>query len=115
MHRGGTIDRIEPGRVSGTDEFQEPISLEVDGIVLVTQQLSNDALYNDLVGDPAALDASGIEAVYRIGDCVAPRMISEAIFDGHRLAREIDSPDPRVPRPFERERGVPAVDPVVPR
>ena len=38
--------------------------------------------------------AEGIEALYRIGDCVAPRIIAEAIFDGHRLAREIDSENP---------------------
>jgi dimethylamine/trimethylamine dehydrogenase len=35
------------------------------------------------------------------------RMISEAIFDGHRLAREIDGPDPSVALPFDRERSVP--------
>jgi hypothetical protein len=40
----------------------------------------------------------------RIGDCVAPNFISEAIFDGHRLAREIDSDDPAHPLPFIRER-----------
>jgi dimethylamine/trimethylamine dehydrogenase len=35
-------------------------------------------------------------------------MISEAIFDGHRLAREIDGPDPSIPLPFARERELPA-------
>jgi dimethylamine/trimethylamine dehydrogenase len=84
-------------------------------VVVVTQQVSDDALYLDLVGDQAALTAAGIEAVHRIGDCVAPRMISEAIFDGHRLAREIDSADPARALPFDRERGVPAVAPLVPR
>ena len=39
-------------------------------------------------------------------------MISEAIFDGHRLAREIDGPDPAVALPFDRERNVPEVQPV---
>ena len=104
MHRGVTVLAVEPGLVSGEDEFEEPWSLEADGIVLVTQQVSDDALYRELVGDSAALEASGIEAVYRIGDCVAPRMISEAIFDGHRLAREIDGADPSVALPFDRER-----------
>jgi dimethylamine/trimethylamine dehydrogenase len=42
--------------------------------------------------------------VYRIGDAVAPRLLSEAVFDGHRLAREIDSPDPETPLPYRRER-----------
>jgi dimethylamine/trimethylamine dehydrogenase len=31
-------------------------------------------------------------------------MISEAIFDGHRLAREIDQEDPAQPSPYQRER-----------
>jgi dimethylamine/trimethylamine dehydrogenase len=73
-------------------------------VVLVTQQASEDGLYLELTGDPAALAAAGIGAVYRIGDAVAPRLLSEAIFDGHRLAREIDSPDPAVPLPYRRER-----------
>ena len=114
-HRGVTVLSVDPGRVSGEDEFEEPWSLEADGIVLVTQQVSDDALYRELIGDPAALATSGIEAVYRIGDCVAPRMISEAIFDGHRLAREIDGEDPSVALPFDRERNVPDVEPVVTR
>jgi dimethylamine/trimethylamine dehydrogenase len=113
MHRGVTIERVSPGSIAGEDEFGEPFTIDVDGVVLVTQQISDDALYFELVGDRAALDDAGIEAVYRIGDCVAPRMISEAIFDGHRLAREIDGPDPAHPLPYDRERRLPDVDPVV--
>jgi dimethylamine/trimethylamine dehydrogenase len=112
MQRGVTVLAVEQGLVSGEDEFEGPWSLEADGLVLVTQQLSDDALYRNLTGDPAALEEAGIEAVYRIGDCVAPRMISEAIFDGHRLAREIDGTDPSIALPFDRERNVPGVDPV---
>ena len=58
----------------------------------------------ELKAEEEALDAEGIEALYRIGDCVAPRIIAEAIFDGHRLAREIDSENPAVPLPYKRER-----------
>jgi dimethylamine/trimethylamine dehydrogenase len=72
--------------------------------VLVTQRLSDERLYLELTGDEAALRSEGVEAVYRIGDCAAPRLIAEAIFDGHRLAREIDSDDPAVPLPYKRER-----------
>ena len=45
-----------------------------------------------------------MEAVYRIGDCVAPQLIADAIFEGHRLAREIDAEDPARPLPWKRER-----------
>ena len=72
--------------------------------MLVTQRLSEDALYHELAADEAALEDAGIEAVYRVGDCVAPRIPADAIFDGHRLAREIDSENPAVPLPFRRER-----------
>ena len=115
MHRGVTVLAVEPGLVSGEDEFEEPWSMETDGLVLVTQQVSDDALYKELVGDRAAWDAAGIESIYRIGDCAAPRMISEAIFDGHRMAREIDGPDPSVALAFDRERNVPDIDPVATR
>ena len=74
--------------------------LPADGVVLVTQRLSDDALYRC----PASRRHEGVEAVYAIGDCVAPRLIADAIFDGHRLAREIDSPDPSRPLPYLRER-----------
>jgi dimethylamine/trimethylamine dehydrogenase len=50
--------------------------------------------------------------VYRIGDCVAPRLIADAIWDGHRLGREIDSPDPARPLPHLRERPGLEADPL---
>ncbi|HUC25503.1 MAG TPA: NAD(P)-binding protein [Streptosporangiaceae bacterium] len=99
-----TVTQIGPGSVTGHDRYGEPWSATCDGIVLVTQQVSKDALYRELASDAAALTRSGIGGLYRIGDAVAPRMISEAIFDGHRLAREIDADDPGQPAPYRRER-----------
>jgi dimethylamine/trimethylamine dehydrogenase len=90
--------------VTGIDEFDQQWQSPADSLVLVTQQESSDSLYHQLISDATALTAAGIEAVYRIGDAVAPRMISEAIFDGHRLAREIDSASPQTPAPYLRER-----------
>ena len=101
--RGVTITGIGAGSVRGQDEYGEAWSAGCDGIVLVTQQASDDRLYRELTRDSAALDRAQIRAAYLIGDAVAPRMISEAIFDGHRLAREIDRPDAAVPAPFRRE------------
>ncbi len=99
-----TLTSVGPGRVQGEDEFGTPIEIAADGVVLVTQQASDDALYRELVADPAGLRAAGINAVHRIGDAVAPRMPSEAVFDGHRLGRELDTADPDVPLPYLRER-----------
>ncbi len=104
LHRGVVAERVVAGLVAGRDEFGEPFELEADAVVLVTQRISNDALYQELRTDEERLAAEGIEAVYRIGDCVAPQLIADAIFDGHRLAREIDAPDPAVPLPWRRER-----------
>jgi dimethylamine/trimethylamine dehydrogenase len=101
---GSTIAAIEPGGVRGADELGVPFELEADGVVLATQRLSNEALYLELREDEEALRAEGVEAVYRIGDCAAPRIPAEAVFDGHRLAREIDSENPAWPLPAKRER-----------
>jgi dimethylamine/trimethylamine dehydrogenase len=95
----------------GTEE-----NLSADALVLVTARLSNATLRDELLADPAALEQEGIEAVYGIGDCIAPRQIGENIFDGHRLAREIDTPNPEVPLPYIRERqvfGAATIDPAV--
>ena len=35
---------------------------------------------------------------------MAPRLIADAIFDGHRLGREIDTADPATALPYLRER-----------
>lgn len=111
LHRAGvsvchatTITAVGAGSVTGQGRHGQPWSVGCDGIVLVTQQASQDTLYRELASDQAALTAAGISALYRIGDAVAPRMISEAIFDGHRLAREIDGQDPGYPAPYRRER-----------
>jgi len=99
------IDRAAGGdlTVTGTGRWGEPWSARCDGVLLVTQQASDDALHRELTADPDALAAAGIAGVFLIGDALAPRMISEAIFDGHRLGREIDRPDPVRPAPFRRE------------
>jgi dimethylamine/trimethylamine dehydrogenase len=92
-----------PWSVRGHDRYGGPWSLGCDSVVLVTQQASEDGLYLELAADQAALASAGISGLYRIGDAVAPRLLSEAVFDGHRLAREIDSPDPATPLPYRRE------------
>ena len=103
-HRDIALTDIETSEVRGADHFGQPWSIPCTGVVLVTQQQSQDTLYQQLLADPDALEAAEIEAVYAIGDAVAPRPISESVFDGHRLAREIDSDDPMRPNPYERER-----------
>ncbi len=93
VRRGVVLHSLDASGVAGSDEFGEALELESDAVVLVTQRSSESELFDELSGDPE-LDGLGIEGLYRIGDAVAPRMTSEAVFDGHRLAMEIDTADP---------------------
>jgi dimethylamine/trimethylamine dehydrogenase len=107
--------KIEAGGITAShvyDEEGHERSFDADAVVLVTQRRSDEALFRELK-DTVGLDAlraEGVEALYRIGDCEAPRLIADAIFSAHRLAREIDSQNPEEPLPFKRERRVPAED-----
>ena len=91
------VSAVEPGGVRGETTLGDPFEIECDAVVLVTQRVSDERLFLEL-------RAAGLDALYRIGDCVAPRLLADAIWDGHRLAREIDSPDPAMPLPHLRER-----------
>jgi dimethylamine/trimethylamine dehydrogenase len=113
LHRVGVdirtytmVSEIQPGSCTLYNVWDDrhKDTVEVDTVVLCTQRLSNDELYRELKADPAALEREGIEGLYIIGDASAPRMIVDSIFDGHRLAREIDSENPAMPLPFIRER-----------
>lgn len=86
-------------------EPSEPIEWPIDSVVLVTSRVPNDENYRELMSEPERLARHGIESLYRVGDCYAPRLLAaDAIFDGHRLAREIDSHNPAEPLPYLRER-----------
>jgi dimethylamine/trimethylamine dehydrogenase len=103
-----TLAQIAPGAMRGASVWGGETTWDADAAVLVTQRESIDGIYRQLLADPGRLQREGIEAVYRIGDCVAPRLPADSIFEGHRLAREIDSPDPAVALPYLRE--LPEVD-----
>jgi dimethylamine/trimethylamine dehydrogenase len=106
IHTYTMLEKIEPGACHAYNIWNEAHKevFEVDTVVLATQRVSNHELYHELKSDKAALEREGIEAVYLLGDAAAPRMLVDSIFDGHRLAREIDSPNPAMPLPFIRER-----------
>ncbi len=98
------LSEITPEGLRGQSVWApDPVLWQADAVVLVTQRQPRDGLYHQLRADPARLQQEGIEAVYRVGSCLAPRTIAENIFDGHRLAREIDTPDPTIPLPYLRE------------
>ncbi len=102
------VSQIAPGHVQAYDVWDESRTetIEVDSVVLCTMRVANDELYRTLRADPEALAEAGIEQLHVVGDANSPRLMPETVFDGHRLAREIDSPDPRFPLPFIRERRI---------
>jgi dimethylamine/trimethylamine dehydrogenase len=75
-----------------------------DSVVLCTARRSSDALYRGLKARESEWAAHGLAGVHRAGDCLAPRYLADAVFDGHRLAREFDDGDPERPRAIIRER-----------
>jgi dimethylamine/trimethylamine dehydrogenase len=110
---GHLVKEIRPGAVLGFSTIapEAPVEWRVDDVILVTSRVPDDSIYRDLTRTPATLEKRGIEAAYRIGDCFAPRLyVADAVFDGHRLGREIDTQNPAEPLPYLRERPVMAQD-----
>ena len=52
---------------------------DVDTVVLAMGKTANDSLYHSLKGK--------VKELYRIGDCVAPRKIDKAIYEGNKVGR----------------------------
>jgi dimethylamine/trimethylamine dehydrogenase len=100
------VEAINPGQVTVQNAWNpaEKDSIEIDTLVLSTARIANSDLYDRLTGSGSDSAVEFDFELYLIGDAAAPRMIVDAIFDGHRLGREIDSPDPSTPLPFIRER-----------
>ncbi|HEY3613747.1 MAG TPA: FAD-binding protein [Gaiellales bacterium] len=96
MRTGTVATAIGERSLACVDADGDAREIAAAGVVLVTQRVSSDALFHELDGVR--------ERSFRIGDCVAPRLLAEAIFDGHRLAREIEGDDPEVALPYLRER-----------
>jgi hypothetical protein len=68
----------------------------VDTIVLATGQKANDELYFALKG--------AVENLHRIGDCLAPRKLDHAIYEGELAGRELWSHEERYIYEGELER-----------
>ena len=68
----------------------------VDAVVLATGPKADDGLYHSLKGSVANL--------HRIGDCVAPRKLDHAIYEGELAGRELWDPEERYIFEGELER-----------
>jgi dimethylamine/trimethylamine dehydrogenase len=106
MWTGHVVTGIEAGRVQGVlREFPRKIrEWSADAVLLATMRIPQSALYRELQARSSEWARADVRGVYRIGDCLAPRQqVADAIFDAHRLAREIETDDPMIARPWIRE------------
>jgi dimethylamine/trimethylamine dehydrogenase len=68
------------------------IDLPCDAVLLVTDRLPNDGLYQAL---KPALAEKKLSSLRVIGDAQAPDIIAQATFSGHLAAREFDETPPK--------------------
>ena len=74
-----TVESVEPGQATLRDALSGTCQrVPADTVVLCQQRRADDALF-------AALSAAGIRS-RRIGDCLAPREIDDAVLEGFREA-----------------------------
>jgi len=71
--------------------------LPAAAFVTITGRLPVDDLYEQLRG---RWEDAGMTSLTRIGDCLAPSTIQQAVYSGHKWARELDEP-PEVMTPRE--------------
>jgi dimethylamine/trimethylamine dehydrogenase len=79
---------------------RDQIELPREAVVLVSDRISNDALYYDL---KPALEAGTLKSLRLIGDAEAPNIIAQAVFSGHLAAREFEE-ERTAGTPFKVER-----------
>jgi len=77
-----TVVRIEPGKVIVVDRFAEgERELPADVVVLGTYERPSQELYMAL--------KDRVPHLFRIGDCVAPRRIEQAILEGRQVGEQV--------------------------
>jgi dimethylamine/trimethylamine dehydrogenase len=78
----------------------EGTELSRDGVVLVSDRISNDSIYYEL---KPALEEGKLSSLRVIGDAEAPNIIAQAVFSGHLAAREFEDESVEG-TPFKMER-----------
>jgi len=67
-------------------------TLEYGTLVLATSRVPDNSLIQTLGTQMDAMTAAGVRTVAAIGDCLAPGLIVDAVYAGHRFAREFQEP-----------------------
>ena len=77
-----SVVRIEPGQVVVTDRFIEnEHTIATDAVILGTYERPSQDLYYALKGK--------VPRLFRVGDCVAPRRIEQAIMEGRHVGEQL--------------------------
>ena len=71
-------------------------------MIPITARKPNDSIYFELLNKLEGSDELAAPSITRIGDCLAPGLTADAVYSGHKAARElgIDSTE----RVLRRER-----------
>ena len=77
-------------------------------LVLVTGRMPRRALFDELQARSAEWGDAGLKSVTRIGDCLVPSTIADAVHRGHKYARELEVPAAN--RLVKRERPAPELE-----
>jgi dimethylamine/trimethylamine dehydrogenase len=95
------LNQIENDCVSLINAISgEGTELSRDGVLLVTDRVSNDSIYYEL---KPALTEGRIRSLRVIGDAEAPNIIAQAVFSGHLAAQEFEE-EKLEGTPFKVER-----------
>ncbi len=79
------LDRAAAGEVHLAHAITgQPLTLPCNALVPVTSREPDDELWRQLRDAPG-----GLKSIVRAGDCRAPGLIATAVYDGHRVAREL--------------------------
>jgi dimethylamine/trimethylamine dehydrogenase len=101
IHTRHTLHEIGNGFiVANNDSLAEKRNIECDNIVLVTDRISHDSLYYQLLPD---LETGKLESLKLIGDAEAPNIIAQAVYSGHKAAQTFENPESIDETPFEVE------------
>ena len=96
--------RVAAGEVEAACVYSERRQeIAAQAVVMATSRRPNEELYVALTADRDGLEAAGIRSLQKIGDCDVPSTIAAAVHDGHRAARELETPPADPDLPFRRE------------
>ena len=98
------LTAAETGKVELSCIFTErKIERECDSLLLVTERIPNDGLFNSLNIDSERLNNAGIKTLKCIGDSFASATIVAAVYSSHLAVREPQA-EAQEEVPFLRER-----------